>query len=217
MDPNLSRPWLLANFIAFAVGGTIAGGLLRALEQPYYEVMTSTLDAALIQASSLSVSTAAFGAIVGTAQWLVLRRTLRIGWWVPATCAGWGLAGVVMGFNAGGSVSTIGPDAGPIDPLLAALIGFPLVVVLLGGAQWLILRRAFVGAGGWPFVNMVGLLLGFSVGFVVAKILPWLTPMDFPSAKALGIVGAVAGLVYGAVTWQFLAELRRRDAAVPAG
>jgi hypothetical protein len=211
------RRWLAVHVLVFAVGGASAGAVMRFMGEPYYGVMTSSLEAAFIQAKTSGVAFLIFGAFVGMAQWLVLRRSLRAAWWVPATGLGWGLAGVVSGFNAGGSVSTIGPDAGPIDPLLAWLVGAPLVVVFLGGGQWLILRRDLEGAGWWPLVNMVGLILGFSVGFAVAKIVPWLAPTDFPSAKALGIVGAVAGLVYGGVTWQFLAELRRRDAAPPAG
>jgi hypothetical protein len=89
------------------------------------------------------------------------------------------------------------------------------VVVLLGLVQWLILRREFVGARLWLLVNIAGLFLGFSVGLVVAKVVPWLAPTQFPSAQALGLVGAVAGPIYGLVTWQFLTELRRRD--VPSG
>jgi uncharacterized membrane protein YjfL (UPF0719 family) len=206
---NQFRSWLLAHVVAFTIGGALAGGLLRALEQPYYERMTSALDAGFIQASSLAASMTIFGAIVGTAQWLVLRRSLRAGWWMPATALGWGLGGIVMGFTAGGSVSTIGPREGPIPPLLTILVVPPLVVLLLGLVPWLILRREFVGAGWWPIVNIAGLFVGFSVGLVVGKLVPWLTPTQFPSAQALGLVCAVAGPIYGAVTWQFLGELRR--------
>jgi uncharacterized membrane protein YjfL (UPF0719 family) len=206
---NSFRPWLLAHVAAFAVGGFVAGGILRALEQPYYERVTSALDAGLIQGGSLAASMAIFGAIVGTVQWLVLRRSVRVGWWAAATALGWGLAGIVMGFPAGGSVSGIGPAEGPIPAPLATLVVPPLVVVLLGLAPWLILRREFTGAGWWPLVNIAGLFLGLSAGFIVAKVVPWLEPTDFPSAPALGLVAAIAGPIYGVVTWQFLAELRR--------
>jgi hypothetical protein len=204
------RPWLVANFLAFGIGGGLAGWALRFLEQPYYESGVSAIEAAYIQASSLGVSAAIFGAIVGTTQWLVLRRTLPAGWWAPATCLGWGLGGVVMGFNAGGSVSTIGPDAGPVPPFFALVVIPPLVVLLLGSFQWLLLRRECDGTGWWPLVNVGGLIAGFFAGFAVAKIVPWLASTDFPSAQALLLVGAVAGPVYGAATWPFLAQLRRR-------
>jgi len=83
---DLRRPWLVANFLAFTVGGALAGGLLRFLEQPYYEKNVSAIEAAYVQASSLGLSETIFGAMLGTAQWLVLRRAFRAGWWMPATC-----------------------------------------------------------------------------------------------------------------------------------
>ena len=217
VESNPFRPWLLAHVVAFTIGGFVAGGVLRALEQPYYGRAISALDAGLIQGSSLAASMAIFGAIVGTAQWLVLRRSLRAGWWVPATAFGWGLGGVITGFTAGGSVSSIGPDEGPVPPIITAVVVPPAVVVLLGLAQWLILRRELVGAGWWPIVNSAGLFLGFSVGLVVAKVVPWLAPTQFPSAQALGLVGAVAGPIYGASTWQFLTELGRPGARSATG
>lgn len=117
-------------------------------------------------------------------------------------------------------MSTIGPAAGPVPPLLALVVIPPLLVLLLGSVQWLLLRREFDGAGWWPLVNMAGVIAGFFVGFAVAKIVPWLASTDFPSAQALGLVGAVAGPVYGAVTWSLLAQLRRRSPVsleAPAG
>jgi hypothetical protein len=163
-----------------------------------------------IQATSAGLSMAVFGAVVGIAQGLVLRRTIGAGWWVLASCIGWGASGVLIGFNAGGSTSTIGPDAGPVDPLLSTLVVPPLVVLLFGSGQWLILRRGFLGAGWWLLVNAGGLVAGFGLGLIVAKALPWLASSQFPSARVGGVAGAVAGLVYGAIAWAFLAGLRRR-------
>ena len=209
--PAMRREWLIANLFAFAVGGALFGGVLRALGEPYYGMMTSAVDAGIVQARAAGVAGLVFGGVVGLAQWLVLRRRIRAGWWALATCAGWGLSGVLSGFNSGGSVSTIGPDAGPLPPILYAPVAFSLVVFLLGSAQWLVLRREFVGAAWWLLANVGGIVAGFIVGFVVAKSLPWLAPTDFPSARALGIVGAVAGPVYGLLTWAFLADLRPRE------
>jgi hypothetical protein len=208
------RPWLVSHLVAFTVGGALAGGVLRALEQPYHERAISALDAGLIQGGSLAASMAIFGAILGAAQWLVLRRSLQAGGWLAATALGWGLGGIVMGFTAGGSLSGIGPDEGPVPAAITAVVAPPLVVVILGLVQWLILRREFTGAGWWPLVNAAGLFLGVSVGLVVAKVVPWLTPTQFPSAQAFALMGAIAGPIYGAITWQFLTELRR--AGVPS-
>ncbi|HXU84363.1 MAG TPA: hypothetical protein VN773_01020 [Verrucomicrobiae bacterium] len=209
------RPWLLAHFVAFTIGGAVAGGVLRALEQPYYGRATSALDAGVIQGGSLAASMAMFGAILGAGQWLVLRRSLPAGGWVAAAALGWGLSGIVMGFTAGGSVSGIGPDEGPVPAAITAVVGPPVVVVVLGLVQWMILRREFTGAGWWPLVNAAGLFLGVSVGLVVAKVVPWLTPTQFPSGQAFALMGAIAGPIYGVITWQFLTELRRPGAPSP--
>ena len=203
--PDMRRPWLLANFVGFAIGAALWGGVLRGLEQPYYESQISTMDAARIQAISSGVSWAIAGAVIGTAQWLVLRRLLRARWWIPATSVGFALGGIVSGFNAGGSVSTIGPDAGPLPPVVGVVL-WPLVIYLVGSGQWLILRREIDGPGWWPAVNGAAIIAGFGAGLGVAKLLPWFAPTDFPSAPALAVVGSVGGPVYGWLTWAFLSS-----------
>ena len=217
---DLLRPWLVANFLAFTVGGGLAGGVLRFLSEPYYGSGVSAMEAAYIQASSSGASLAIFGAALGTMQWLVLRRAFRAGLWMPATCLGFALAGTISGFLSGGSVSTIGPDEGPLPPVVALLVGFPLVAAVLSGFQWLVLRREGVAASSWPVIHLSGVFVGFSVAFVAAmslgKVLHLLEPTDYPSAKAFVLIGAVAGVVYGAMTWSALAEMRRRAAPARA-
>jgi uncharacterized protein YneF (UPF0154 family) len=98
----------------------------------------------------------------------------------------------------GGRVSTIGPDVGW---LIMIVVGVPLgllIGLLPGTFQWLVLRRQVTGAGWWPLVNLAGLLVGLAGGFAVARwgmsdVVHWLRPEDFPSAKALVLVGAVSG------------------------
>jgi hypothetical protein len=209
---HLLREWLVANFVAFTIGAAAWGGALRALELPYYGADVSTMEAARIQAMSNSASAFLFGAVVGISQALVLRHVIRAGWWIAATCVGWALSGVVTGFSAGGSVSTIGPDAGPVPPPLSVLVISPLVVLLLGAGQWLVLRRTFDRAGWWPLVNVGALIPAMGTGLVIAKTLPWFAPTDYPSAPALAVVGAIAGPLYGYLTWLYLAQLRRRGA-----
>jgi hypothetical protein len=213
----LLRPWLTMNFLAFVVGGGLAGGLVRFLEQPYYGTGVSAIEAAYIQASSLGVSGAIFGAVLGTMQWLVLRRAFGVGWWMPATCLGYALAGTIAGFLAGGDVSTIGPDEGPVPPVVAALVGYPVTICVLGAFQWLVLRRDVDGAAWWPLGNLVGLFAGFGVSTALvmplANVMYLLEPTDYPSAKAFVLIGVLAAVIYGAVTWTALGQLRRR--AVP--
>src|SRR5262245_63405871 len=105
----------------------------------------------------------------GIGQWLVLRRAIQAALWVPVTCIGWVLAGALVGFNSGGASWETLPSAGPITPFIPQVAIVPIVIVLLGAGQWLLLRRACAGAGWWPLVN-VGAFLGAAlVGFVVAS------------------------------------------------
>ena len=68
--------WVLANVIGFAVGGAIAGTIARAIGQPQYGVLRST-EAVFIATRIAGAALAVWGAAIGTAQWLVIRRELR--------------------------------------------------------------------------------------------------------------------------------------------
>ena len=71
--------WVLSSALSFAMGaalGFLASGLL--------EVLGTPTGAFLIIVAS--------GPVVGTAQWVVLRRQVyRAGWWILATSLAWGL------------------------------------------------------------------------------------------------------------------------------
>ena len=205
---ELMRPWIVANTGAFAIGGLVGGGVLRAIIGPWFGSDVSAIEAARIQATGTALSAAVFWTIAGTAQWLVLRRAIRAGFWMPATVVGWSAAAALGGFSAGGSTSTIGPADGPVPALIGLFVLPPLIVLLIGGGQWFILHREAVDARWWPLVSVGTLFAGGFLGLFVAKMLPFIT--QYPSAQALVIVGAVSGPIYGFVSWQFLAGLRRR-------
>src|SRR4029079_2244698 len=208
---GLMRPWLVANLVACAMGLGMWGGVVRTLNEPYYGSHVSALEAGWVQGTANALGGFLMGVALGTAQWLVLRRAIRAGWWLPATCLGFTLALALVGFNAGGSVSTIGPAAGPVPPLLSLFVITPLAILLPGAGQWLVLRRDCARVGWWPLVNIGAFFAAGGVGVTVAKLLPWIAGTHFPSAQALAIVGLVAGPIYGWLTWQFLAQLHRRS------
>ena len=199
---------MLVNLLGFGLGGLVFGAVTRARSQQYFEVVTSAAEAVRIQAVNTGESLALYGALVGAVQWLALRRTPVTWWWIPATALGWSLAGVASGAVSGltfGSVSTIGPDRSPVVTALGVVAGALLVGVLPGGAQWLALPRHIRAGSRWPAISGLGLVLGFGAAFVVVRwglvdVVTWLTPYDFPSAKALVLVGVVTGAVYGLVT-----------------
>jgi hypothetical protein len=210
---SLRTRWLIANGLAFVVGAVLWGGALRAIESPYYETMMPAVRAGLIQAVGGAVGGAAFGTVVAAAQWLVLRRTLRMTWWIPASVAGWTISMALSAFVSGGSVSTIGPAEGPLSWPVAMLVR-ALGLVSFGLFPWLVLRRQVAGAALWPVGNVAAILLSLGAGLAVATSLfvqgiPLLTPEEFPSAKALLIVGSIGAPIYATVTWMVLGMLKR--------
>jgi hypothetical protein len=206
-DPARLRAWIPANLAGYGLGGALFGAVQASRLRHHFEVTTSAAEAARLLAVTTSTSLILFGALVGTGQWLALRRHLRAGWWIPATCLGWAVTGLIVGTVSGvafGTVSTIGPRPGAGGAVVAAVTNCIVVGLLPASAQWLILRGQ-VPAGSWQLISLIGLALGLITAFAVVRIgfvlvVPWLRPEDFPSAKALVAVGAVTGLVYGAVT-----------------
>jgi hypothetical protein len=89
-------------------------------------------------------ATSTWGAGLGAMQWIVVRGRLEgAGWWTPATVAGWGLGGAVIGSLVGaldGPLSAGAHDAG----LIGVVITVSLTLLALGPIpatfQWLILR-----------------------------------------------------------------------------
>jgi hypothetical protein len=200
--------WTAANLLGFAAAGAVFGAVQRLRSQQYYEVVMTAPEAVRIEAVNVAESLTLFGALVGIAQWLVLRRSGYSAWWIPVTAAGWFLTGAVVGAISGfafGSISSIGPHRSAAVMVVAAAIGALVVAFLPSGAQWLVLKRRRPGAERWPLVNLAGLIAGLTTAAIVVRwalvdVVPWLTPYDFPSAKALVCVGGVTGLVYGLVT-----------------
>jgi len=129
---------------------------------------------------------------------------------MPLTALGWTASGVLLGFSSGGTTSTIGPAEGPVPAFVALFVVAPLIVLLIGGGQWLILRREASNAGLWPLVNIGTLLVAGIIGVTFAKMLPWIAGTHYPSGQALAVVGLVSGPLYGRLSWEFLAGLRRR-------
>lgn len=208
------QAWVGVNIVGFALAAAAFGAIQRAREQQYYEVVTSAARAVRIESVNTAESLALFGAIVGSLQWLVLRRT-GARWWIAVTAAGWATAGILLGVVSGlafGAVSSIGPSRDwPV--MLAAGAAGAAALLLPGTLQWLALRPR-PAAKRWPLVAAAGLAMGIAAGGVVVRwglvdLVPWLTPEDFPSARALVCVGAVAGTGYGALTAPTIERLDR--------
>ena len=203
---------MLANVVAFTVGGGIAGGLLRFMGQSYYGKVTEAFEAAYVQAGIVTAATAVFGAIIGVAQWLVLRHRLRAGRWPIATCLGWALTGLIVGvFSglAGGAISDIGPDQGPVPAIVAAGVSVALIGGVFGTFQWRILRGQVVGAEPWPVVSVGALFAGLTVAFLIRAHRPG---RDHPVARGHGLSLWRRAVPRRIRVWD---RLRRADLARP--
>lgn len=131
-----------------------------------------------------------FGAAIGLAQWFVLRRLLRhAGWWVPATMAGYG-APYVLGLMLPGQAMDL---AGPASMFLA----FGLV---LGIAQWLVLRGQVTHAAWWIVISVAGWLVALAlIGLAFVSGL-YVEPFDMLSAFLVPVAvsgGGMAWLLHG--------------------
>ena len=162
---QLAGPWVGANLLGFAVGGASFGAIQRARLEPYFERVPAGAHAARILAVTTGLSMLTFGFCTGTAQWVVLRRWLRVRWWIVATAAGWGLSGVAIGAAIGataGTMSDTGPRSGVIGFASIAVAACGLLGLLPAALQWTLLRQQVTRASTWPRVSLAGFVAAVS-------------------------------------------------------
>ena len=129
--------WMLA-FLGFPIGGLLAF------------VLVGSVDGAV----SGALGGALAGAVIGAAQWLVLRRYLRVGAeWIAATALG-----VAIGDGLGALLTGAGTGLGPL--LMTGLA----TGVAVGLLQWgLALRTSLPLASLWPPVIAIAWPVGWTV------------------------------------------------------
>jgi hypothetical protein len=156
--------WMLA-FLGFPLGGELA--LL--VVGPVEGAVSGALGGALA------------GAVIGAAQWLVLRRYLRVGpEWVLATALG-----VAIGDALGALLTSSGTGIG------ALLITGLATGVAVGLLQWgLVLRGRLLRSRLWPPV----VALVWPVGWTVT----WAFGIDVE--RGYHMFGASGALVFAAIT-----------------
>jgi hypothetical protein len=92
-----------------------------------------------------------------------------------------------IGFIAGGALAT--GVSGRLDSIPSAIVGGALAGAVIGGTQWLVLRRLLPGAAWWIAATAVGQAVGLAVG---APLVGYGTePRD------LAVQGVIAGLTIG--------------------
>src|ERR671910_3352961 len=156
--------WMLA-FLGFPLGGFLALVVVGSVEG----VVTGALGGALA------------GAVIGAAQWLVLRRYMRVGpEWILATALG-----VTIGDALGALLTGAGTGIG------ALLITGLATGVAVGLLQWgLVLRGRILLASLWPPVVAIAWPIGWTV--------TWAFGIDVE--RGYYVFGASGALVFAAIT-----------------
>ena len=176
---------------------------------------TGALATLALAALAIVVGTLVEGTVVGTAQWLVLRRPLPgMSWKTLAVATG---AGALVAWTLGMVPSTVlslgadssGGGATPAEPSDAVVFGLAFVMGLvlgpvLGFAQWLALRRFVARTGLWMPANA----LAWALGMVMTLVASSIPAKSFGAgtvvllAVTLSGAGAVVGAVHGlALVW----------------
>jgi hypothetical protein len=167
-----------AAFLGMPIGGAAAALLVGPIE---------SVGAAFIAG-------AVAGAVIGAAQWLVLRRRLPLSaLWVPATAGGMAL-GLVLGQVLLGADTTIQPL------LLRGLV----VGAAIGVAQAGLLRGVLPTPTIWAGVVTLGWPLAWAVSVAIGLDLTW----------NWAVFGASGALIFQLATGLALAYLLRRNAPV---
>jgi hypothetical protein len=212
-DWRLWFQWILANTVAETVG--LGGTLLIGV----FLLVQAEKTIGTIAAASLGVlaGTVIEGLVVGTAQWLVLRRPLKQMRWLV-----WALAtasGACVAWTLGMIPSTLlfnGPDTGTTTPsemsdlviyALAAAMGLVLGTIL-GVPQWLALRRHVPKAGWWVLANALAWMIGMVVVFIGTSFIP-AEGISLSIALLLLLSVVAAGAAVGAVNGLVLIWLLR--------
>jgi hypothetical protein len=157
--------WWMLSFLGFPLGGLLALVLVGSVEG----VASGALGGALA------------GAVIGGAQWLVLRRYLRVGpGWILATASG-----VAVGDALGALLTGAGTGIGTL------LITGLATGVAVGQLQWgLFLRGRLLIASLWLPVVAIAWPLGWTV--------TWAFGIDVE--RGYYVFGASGALVFAAVT-----------------
>ncbi|MEM9244598.1 MAG: hypothetical protein AAGA67_02465 [Cyanobacteria bacterium P01_F01_bin.153] len=144
------------------------------------------------------------GAAIGVAQWCVIRQKFpKAWWWMLVSVVGWG----VLGLSHIGAVGWTAPSTSNIYlRILYGVLKGAQVGLLMGIAQWLVLRMCVPKAEQWILASVAGWAFGLSLGWSVGEMLHRIT----------GIFrGEVAGLffswsVVAVVTGSILVKLAKR-------
>ncbi len=191
-SPRLST-WIAAMLGFEALGFGLAFGLGFSIHS--FALRGAPAGSELSTAATIGSATlvgSIEGSVLGTGQWLVLRRMLpELRWraWAACTAIG-GALPWALGMGLGTSMTSVPPAWS----MAVLFVGSGLVFGgLLGACQAVVLRRHLDVAGRWVAANAVGWMLGLSATYVASAMLDESSPIVL--VLALGLVaGATMAL-----------------------
>ncbi|NIM96316.1 MAG: hypothetical protein GTO18_21675 [Anaerolineales bacterium] len=179
-------------WILLTVGGLVVDKVLfrgsgvtpRVISGLEYLLGSGATGQKLIEVFAAAILGIIDGIILGAFQWPALRNRLDKAYlWIPATALGTGLSltifWAILAFGevdqyASEDLTDLVFELGIIDSFIGG--------VILGLAQWLVLRPRVLAAGLWVLTSMVAMVSGWLVRWFVSP------------ALAMFVIGAVSGL-----------------------
>ena len=129
------------------------------------------------------------GFMVGLAQWVVLRKYVKVvSDWILAAGASWAI-GYTLGLFIINGLTGTGLDG---------FIGYILFGIIVGLVQWPLLRREIPNVWMWILANVIGWTSGFFLSQISLDLF-FNSPAIDPVAST-SVISGVSGLVAGAIT-----------------
>jgi len=186
---SLWLPWVAANALGLAGGMALFGVLDDTVGE-----LGDTGDA-VAHLGGLPLAATVFG----LCQWLILRRFVQR--------SAWGIVGAAVGLTLGYVGGFLIADGGT-----DFVVGFALMGIGSGLAQWLVLRRHYRRSGWWVAASGAGFAIGamVAVGIAIAGLADLFGSGIVGYVALVSFFGIVAGAVGGGLTGFVFGRLRLR-------
>jgi hypothetical protein len=163
---SLYLQWLVTSISAWMLAWLVSGSIERPVISLNFHPSS---DFRLMLINSLAI-----GALLGTLQWIVLRRFFPgIRAWIPSSMLGILLANVGMyGLLTAWEVLSLSRGASDLLNAVRFVLAWGVFGAILASSQWLALRKHIRGAHRWILANTVGAALGLSLLPIVALLIP---------------------------------------------
>ncbi len=206
-EASLLVGWILVCTLGQFIPAALAWvSLMQRIKSPDVLVVPGgPLPYELAKGLNYMLSGGLYGAILGSAQWLVLRRRVpRARSWIIATMIGFGLGGGIFG-----PIYDV-VYRGTADVYISFILSGAVIGAEVGLIQRLVLQEHFSGTSRWVLVNSaLGAVIGFEA-ILCLLILPLLLVI-------LPIVGLVSGITSGTLTSEVLEAFFAEQPAAAIG